>query len=196
MPRRAQWKDAPVADGFVHQLGSDRAIDAAADSTYDSTGFAADLTDASDFLPNELLLRQRRLSSHLDHTQRRYSYHSPVAFAATDIAYEPGDDLLSPWGVCHLWMELNAVEWFRIMSNRSVGRGFCMADDMEIWRGRRDLITVGHPHLQNPAQSAVGGRGPRTSSHRKKHKNVIAPPFRLLGLRTRHRRTSDRSQTC
>ena len=75
------------------------------------------------------------------------AYHGPVILAATNVVYEPGDDLLSPSGVCHLWMELNAVERFRIMGNGSIGRGFRMTDDVEIWRGRRDLIAMRHPHL-------------------------------------------------
>ena len=61
--------------------------------------------------------------------------------------YEPRDDFLSPWGVCHLWMELNTVEWFRVMSNGSKWRGFRMTDYVEIRRGSRDLIAMRHPHL-------------------------------------------------
>jgi hypothetical protein len=53
-PRRT---DAPVANGFVHQFRSDRAINTAADGTYNPTRFAADFADAGDFLPHKLLLR-------------------------------------------------------------------------------------------------------------------------------------------
>ena len=63
---------------------------------------------------------------------------------------ESGDDLLSPWGVRHLWVELYAIEWFCVMDNGSIGRGCRMANYMEIWRGRRDLVSMGHPYLQNP----------------------------------------------
>jgi hypothetical protein len=41
----------------VHQFGSDRAINAAADSTDDTTGFAADVPYTSNFLPDEPFLQ-------------------------------------------------------------------------------------------------------------------------------------------
>jgi hypothetical protein len=52
-----KWKDAPVADGFVHQFRSYSAIDAAADGAYNPTCFAADFADSSNFLPYKFLLR-------------------------------------------------------------------------------------------------------------------------------------------
>jgi len=45
----------------VHEFSGDRAIDTTADGTYNPTGFATDFTDASNFLPYKLLLRQRRV---------------------------------------------------------------------------------------------------------------------------------------
>jgi hypothetical protein len=45
----------------VHEFGSDRAIDTAADGTYNPTSFATDFTDASNFFPYKLLLQQHRV---------------------------------------------------------------------------------------------------------------------------------------
>jgi hypothetical protein len=55
----------------VHQFGSDRAIDAAADGTDDPTGFAADFPDASNFLPYKPFLRDDIVvSSHPKYTSQ------------------------------------------------------------------------------------------------------------------------------
>lgn len=51
-------ENTPIANGFVHQLRSDSAIDATADGAYNPTGFAADFADTSNFLPYEFLLRR------------------------------------------------------------------------------------------------------------------------------------------
>jgi hypothetical protein len=48
---------APLADGFVHQFSGNGAIDAATNGTYDPTRFAANFTDASDFLAYKFLLQ-------------------------------------------------------------------------------------------------------------------------------------------
>jgi len=50
------WKDAPVTNGFMHQFGCDSAINAAADGTYDPTGFATNFADTGDFFPYKLFL--------------------------------------------------------------------------------------------------------------------------------------------
>ena len=186
----------PVANGFVHEFGSDRAINTATDGTNNPTVFPTDFTDASNFLPYKLLLRRCRVKFQTQMSTCRYiyPYHCPVAFAATDIADESGDDLLSPWGVRHLWVKLYAVEWFRVMGNGGIGRGCRVANDMEIWRGRRDLVSMRHPYLQNPTPIS---RRTTDEQHREtSQKKFVAPPSRRPFLRTRHRRTIDRSQTC
>jgi hypothetical protein len=81
-----------------------------------------------------------------------WTHHSPVVPAATDIAYEPGDDLLPARGMGHLRMKLNTVDRFRVVRNGSIGCGFGMANNMKIWRGRRELIAMGHPHLHITTQ--------------------------------------------
>lgn len=58
LPHESIWEDAPVANGFVHQFRSDRAIDPAADGAYNPTSFAADFADTSNFLPYKFLLRR------------------------------------------------------------------------------------------------------------------------------------------
>ena len=173
----------------MHQFGSDRAVDAAADGTYHPTGFSADFADASDFLPYKFFLRRvlyERTSQNTISYTHIYMYHCPVVFATTNIVYEPGDDLLSPWGVRHLCMKLNAIERLRVVCDGSVGCGCRMPNDMEIGRGRRELVAVRHPHLQtkkkNP-QSALG-LGQRTSNLRSgqvsfvtSHLHLVAQPF-------------------
>jgi hypothetical protein len=62
----------------------------------------------------------------------------------------------------HLGMKLNTVDRLRVMRNGSIGRGVGMADNMKIWRRRRELIAVRHPHLRNhdrnpTAESAAAG---------------------------------------
>ena len=61
------------------------------------------------------------------------------------------------------------------MGNGSKGRGFRMADDMEIRRGRRDLITVRHPHLteSNSVRRATTKRKRKMSPHL----HLVAQPF-------------------
>jgi hypothetical protein len=59
-------------------------------------------------------------------------------------------------------MELNTVEWFRVMGNGSIGRGFRMTDDVEIRRWRRDLIAMRHPHLTVSNRVSCG-----TTNHKK-----------------------------
>ena len=54
------YKDAPIANGFVHQFRSDRAIDTAADGTNNPTSFTAYFADASNLLPYKLFLRRQR----------------------------------------------------------------------------------------------------------------------------------------
>jgi len=192
--------DAPVANGFVHQFGGHRAINAATDGTYNPTSLATDFANASDFLPNKFLLRRHRVSAHISIHQAIHiyvcTYHSPIVLAATNIVHEPGDDLLSPRGVRHLWVELNAVERFRIMRDGGIGRGCRMANDVEIWRWRGELIAVGHPHLRQ--RSAAGSRTRSSAADMgiRKERSSVVPPYRRPILRTRHRQMTDHSQTC
>jgi hypothetical protein len=48
--------DAPVPNGFMHQFGSDCAVNAAANGTDNTTRFTTNFADASDFLPYKLFL--------------------------------------------------------------------------------------------------------------------------------------------
>jgi hypothetical protein len=57
------YNDAPIANGFVHQFRSDRAIDTAADGANNPTSFAAYFADASNLLPYKLLLRRQTAST-------------------------------------------------------------------------------------------------------------------------------------
>jgi len=56
------------------------------------------------------------------------------------------------------------------MGNGGIGRGCRMADDMEIWRGRRDLVSMRHPYLQNP--TPISGRTTGRAAFTRKQKNV------------------------
>ena len=161
-PPREHRKDAPVANGFVHQFRSDGAIDAAADGTYNPTSIAAYFADTSNFFPYKLLLTTTMtVSAHIPNTGPPYrcTHHSPVILAAADIVYEPGDDLLTARRVRHLRMKLNTVNRLRVMRNGSIRCGLRMADDMKIWRRSRELIAMRHPHLHsgNPTvRSKIG----------------------------------------
>ncbi len=173
-PPREHRKDAPVANGFVHQFRSDGAIDAAADGTYNPTSIAAYFADTSNFFPYKLLLTTTMtVSAHIPNTGPAYrcTHHSPVILAAADIVYEPGDDLLTARRVRHLRMKLNTVNRLRVMRNGSIRCGLRMADDMKIWRRSRELIAMRHPHLHsgNPTVRVSGGwianrRVPRRTS--------------------------------
>ena len=81
-------------------------------------------------------------------------HHSPVGFAAADIAYEAGDDFLPARGVRHFGVKLNTIKRFRVMRYGSIGGGLRMTDDMKVWRWRGELIPVRHPHLKKPSSAA------------------------------------------
>jgi hypothetical protein len=89
--------------------------------------------------------------------------------------YEPSDDLLSARGMRHLRVKLNTVDRFRVMRNGSIGRRLGMADNMKIWRRRRELIAVRHPHLHNRnPHCRVSGGG--TALHSSVTRTSISSP--------------------
>ena len=75
------------------------------------------------------------------------TYHGPVIFAAADIEHESGDDFFPPRRLRHLGVELDAVQGLRVMRDRSERCRFCVRDDVEPRRRRRELVPMRHPHL-------------------------------------------------
>ena len=49
--------------------------------------------------------------------------------------------------MCDLWVELNTINWFRIVCNGGKWSSIRSPDDVEVWRQALQLVSVGHPDL-------------------------------------------------
>jgi hypothetical protein len=60
------------------------------------------------------------------------SHHRPIRPASTNIDHKTSDDLFTKGSMCDFWMELDTVEWFRVMCYCGERRCFCGANGVEI----------------------------------------------------------------
>lgn len=118
----------PVTDRFMHELRSDATVDTTTDCTNDTTLVTANLSYPSDLLANEL-------------------FHRPVCLATADVEDKPADDLTSAGRVSDFGVELDTVEWFRVVGNSGEGCVGRVTDDMEVLGDCRELVAVRHPYL-------------------------------------------------
>ena len=75
--------------------------------------------------------------------------HCPVRRTVTDVDNELSDDFSPAWRVSDLRMELDTVPWLVVMGDGCEGGIGGMPDDMEVSRDFGELVSMGHPDLEN-----------------------------------------------
>ena len=136
----------PIADSFVHELGSDSAINTSTDGTNDSSFGSTDISDARDLLPDELFL-EINVSVPLVIPEYERDYHCPVCSAPADAENKARDHCFAPWAVSDFGMKLDAINRLRVVSDGSKRCILCSTDDVEIFGKILELISVRHPDL-------------------------------------------------
>lgn len=156
-------KFIPVANGLVHELRRDCAIDTAADSADNATLGATNLSNTGNFLPNELFLDGGTIIAPVLRRQKREeTHHSPVRGALANIENESSDNLLASDGVGDFRVELDAIDGLVVVSEGGVGGGIGMANNVEVLRGLGELVSVRHPDLKS-INTSREGKGPRNA---------------------------------
>ena len=75
------------------------------------------------------------------------THHAPAALDATDVLDESSNDLLSFRAVRDFRVELDTVDWLRLVGNGGVGGSGGRGNGGEVRWERRELVTVAHPDL-------------------------------------------------
>jgi hypothetical protein len=124
-----------IPDRPMQQRGNHRRIDTA--------GQAEDDFFATDLRPY--------LLDRLIHIVR----HVPVMPAAANVVHEAGEHLLALDGVRDFRVKLDCVETARLICHACDRAGITAGDDFESSRQRGDLVTVTHPHVEQPMTGIV-----------------------------------------
>lgn len=66
-----------------------------------------------------------------------------------DVKNELSDDFSPTWRMGDLRMKLDTVPWLVVVGDGCEGCGRSMPDDMEIGGDFRELVSMGHPDLEN-----------------------------------------------
>lgn len=134
----------------MHEFCSDSAVDTTADRPNHPSLQAADITDARDFLADELLLvmTPATVSSVLLHSKDLITDHGPTGRTVADVENKLSYDFPSAWRVSDLGMELDTIPWLIVVSDGCEGGSGGMSDDVEVCRDFGELIPMGHPDLE------------------------------------------------
>jgi hypothetical protein len=135
----------------VHEFGSDSTVDTTADCSNHSPLRSTDLTDARDFLADELLLvtTPETVSSVLLHSEHLITDHCPMRRTVADVKDELSNDFSPAWRVGDLRMELDTIPRLPVVGYGCEGSGRGMPDDVEVGWDFGELIPMGHPDLGN-----------------------------------------------
>lgn len=136
----------PIADSLVHQFCCNGTIHPAANGADNAAFGATNISDPSDLFVDEVLLHDRFIRDATRH-YRKEIYHRPIALTSANVEYETSDDFSTFGRMSYFRVKLDAVEWFAIMGYSRIWRRISLANNAEIRRGTRQLISVGHPYL-------------------------------------------------
>lgn len=137
----------------MHELGRHRAIHAATNSTNNSPFVSTNLSNSTNFLPDESFLWplvvidwQRFFSPTVARSDDK-THHSPIGSTPHYFQHEICDHLFPPRRVCDLRVKLDTVDGLGVVRNSGEWCSFGLANDVKVgWNGG-ELVSMGHPYL-------------------------------------------------